>query len=34
MSHQDREAGLKDRVLETPNGAIRYFQSGHGGPSF
>jgi pimeloyl-ACP methyl ester carboxylesterase len=30
--HQDREAGLRERVLETPNGAIGYFQFGHGSP--
>jgi pimeloyl-ACP methyl ester carboxylesterase len=29
---QDREAGLKERVLETPNGSIGYFQFGHGSP--
>lgn len=29
---QDREAGLKEQVLETPNGSIGYFRFGHGSP--
>ncbi|MFM0162038.1 alpha/beta hydrolase [Paraburkholderia sediminicola] len=31
-SRQDRGAGLKEQVLETPNGSIGYFRFGHGSP--
>jgi len=29
---QDREAGPKEQVLETPNGSIGYYRFGHGSP--
>jgi pimeloyl-ACP methyl ester carboxylesterase len=32
MSRPDRAAGLKEQVLETPNGSIGYFRFGQGSP--